>query len=391
MRCAVDLHVHSHYAAAVSPQMTLENIVVWARRKGIDVIGTGDCLHPYWLAELERWLAPAEAGLWTPGPEFERLVAKKLPRHLQRPLRFVLSAEVSCVTMRRSKSRRVHHLLFFPSFDSVRLMQGQLARHTILEGDGRPALRLSSRELLQRLLRIDGDCHLAPAHIWNTFSSVLGAWDGGRSLEEFFGDLTPHIFAVETGLPSTPGMCRRMSVLDEFPLFATSDAHSLPNLGREYTLLDIVPSYRELFSALRSPQSARFVELVKTPLSRTHADYDQCAKCKCSFDAPRCPECGGVAIAGSRRRVEQLADRAEPTFPRFAPACRFRLPLPEVIADLGPLRPKSRGVEHRCSQLVTELGSERFILDEASFDAIAAVGAPPLARAILAQRAGLSE
>ena len=48
-----DLHIHSHYSAATSPQMNLPMLTKWASKKGIELIGTGDCLHPKWLNEIK--------------------------------------------------------------------------------------------------------------------------------------------------------------------------------------------------------------------------------------------------------------------------------------------------------------------------------------------------
>ena len=52
-------------------------------------------------------------------------------------------------------------------------------------------------------------------------------------MEECFGDLTPCIHALETGLSSDPPMNRRLSALDGHVLVSNSDAHSPAKLGRE--------------------------------------------------------------------------------------------------------------------------------------------------------------
>jgi DNA helicase-2/ATP-dependent DNA helicase PcrA len=41
-----DLHVHSKYSRATSRDLDLEHLAWWAARKGIAVVGTGDCVHP---------------------------------------------------------------------------------------------------------------------------------------------------------------------------------------------------------------------------------------------------------------------------------------------------------------------------------------------------------
>lgn len=115
--------------------MTLENIAVWARRKGVDLIGTADCLQLSWLDELERKLIETEPGFFTLKPELDRQFQDQpaLPSNLRRPLSFVLSTEVHCAPADIPELGGLHHLLYFPSFASARKMHGRLARY------GRPA------------------------------------------------------------------------------------------------------------------------------------------------------------------------------------------------------------------------------------------------------------
>ena len=41
-----DFHIHSRYSYATSKTCTLEYLDLWARRKGIHIVGTGDFTHP---------------------------------------------------------------------------------------------------------------------------------------------------------------------------------------------------------------------------------------------------------------------------------------------------------------------------------------------------------
>ena len=54
-----DLHIHSKYSRATSRDCVPEYLDLWARRKGIDLIGTGDFTHPAWRAELKEKLEDA--------------------------------------------------------------------------------------------------------------------------------------------------------------------------------------------------------------------------------------------------------------------------------------------------------------------------------------------
>ena len=127
-----------------------------------------------------------------------------------------------------------------------------------IHSDGRPILGLDSRDLLEIILEIDARCHLIPAHIWTPWFSMLGSKSGFDSVEECFGDLTPAIFALETGLSSDPPMNWRISNLDRYTLVSNSDAHSPPKLAREATLFDTELSYAAIFQALRTGDPATF-------------------------------------------------------------------------------------------------------------------------------------
>ena len=43
-----DLHIHSPFSMAVSGAMQPENLLAACTTKGINVLGTGDALHPGW-------------------------------------------------------------------------------------------------------------------------------------------------------------------------------------------------------------------------------------------------------------------------------------------------------------------------------------------------------
>lgn len=48
MMYIADLHIHSLYSRATSKNCSLEYLDLWARRKGIGILGTGDFTHPAW-------------------------------------------------------------------------------------------------------------------------------------------------------------------------------------------------------------------------------------------------------------------------------------------------------------------------------------------------------
>ena len=66
MAYVADLHIHSKYSRACSPQLNIPNLVEWAKYKGINVLGTGDFLHPLWLTELKQNLKEDGSGFLRP-------------------------------------------------------------------------------------------------------------------------------------------------------------------------------------------------------------------------------------------------------------------------------------------------------------------------------------
>ncbi|MGH7945452.1 MAG: hypothetical protein ACREF9_10630 [Opitutaceae bacterium] len=173
-----------------------------------------------------------------------------------------------------------------------------------------------------------------------------------------------------------------MSSLDRHALYCGPDAHSLENLGREYTMLDIEPGYAALFEALRGGLGGRVRGWVKFPAERTRYHRNRCGMCQRSFDGQKCPRCGRPLAMGSRDRLEVIADRREPG----APPCRQLLPLADVIAELMGVERGSKSVRRSQERLLGLPGHERYILTEAMREEIAAAGTLELARRIVAQR-----
>jgi DNA helicase-2/ATP-dependent DNA helicase PcrA len=387
MRFAADLHLHSRFAGGVSAAMTLENIALWAQRKGVDLLATGDCLQADWLREIETKLIPAEPGFFLLRPDIESAIQEKLPPHLHRPLRFVLSTEVNCAPPGTRNLGGIHHLIYFPSIESVHAFREKVLPFGHLQ-EGRPDLALDSRALLDLVLQHGPHCHLAPAHVFNPWYSTLGTISGSRSVGAVFGDLAPCLLAVETGLTSTPPMCRRVPSLDSFALFSCSDAHSLENIGREYTLVEIEPRYTALFTALRKGSSQDIRGTCKFPLYRTRYFLNWCGQCQDKFDARICPKCRRPLVDGSRERLEKIVNRPTPLFPAESPPFQELLPLAHLIGELIVRRRESDAVKRLVQLLVEKIGHERYILTQAHENEIADIAAPSLARAILAQRRG---
>ncbi len=249
MKFIADLHVHSHYSRATSPDMCPEGIWKWAQLKGINVIGTGDFTHPQWIKELKEKLAPAGNGLFTLKKKYR---TDDVPGSCKADVSFILSAEISSIYSKNGKTRKVHSIILAPDFAAAERLNRALSKIGNLKSDGRPILGLDAKKLLQITLDASPDAMLIPAHAWTPHFSVLGAASGFDSLEECYEELTPHIHAIETGLSSDPLMNWRLSALDTVTLVSNSDAHSAAKIGREANILDTDITYDAMMKAIKT-------------------------------------------------------------------------------------------------------------------------------------------
>ena len=311
-----DLHIHSKYSRATSRDADLEHLALWAKRKGITVVGTGDFTHPAWFEEIRSKLVPAEPGLFRLRPEIEREVERKLPPSCHGPVRFLLEVEISTIYKKGDRTRKVHHLIYASNLDTAGRIRERLGAIGNIASDGRPILGLDSRHLLEITLSSGADAYLIPAHVWTPWFAVLGSKSGFDSVEECYGDLTPYIFAVETGLSSDPPMNWRVSRLDRFTLVSNSDAHSPPMLGREACAFDTELDYFAIRRSLETGEGYGGTVEFFPEEGKYHLDGHRACGVRLEPAETRrvqglCPACGKPLTVGVMHRVEELADRSE--------------------------------------------------------------------------------
>lgn len=389
-----DLHVHSKYSRATSRDLDLEHLAWWAARKGIAVVGTGDCVHPAWLAELKDKLTPAGNGLFALKPEIEAEVRKTLPPSCQTEVRFMLSVEISTIYKKNERTRKIHHLIYVPDFDAADRLAASLGRIGNIASDGRPILGLDSRDLLEIALQSGPDSYLVPAHIWTPWFAALGSQSGFDSIRECYGDLSDHIFAVETGLSSDPAMNWRVSFLDRYRLTSNSDAHSPGKLGREATRFSCEPGFLSIRRALETGEGYEGTVEFFPEEGKYHMDGHRA--CGVRLDPAetiahegRCPVCGNRVTLGVAHRVEMLADRKEQDAAPLstAGAVTSLVPLPEILSEIVGGGVASQGVARAYDRTTAALGPDFAVLKEAPVEDVAKVD-PLLGEAVNRLRAG---
>jgi len=390
MKFVADLHIHSRYSRATSKGLNPEELSLWALKKGIKVVGTGDFTHPAWLDELKQKLIAAAPGLYRLKPELDHAVDEKTPAACRGEVLFILSGEISCIYKKNGKTRKLHHLILMPDFDSVERLNRKLETVGNITSDGRPILGLDSRDLLELVLEADERSFFIPAHIWTPWFSLFGSKSGFDHLEECFEDLSNHIHALETGLSSDPPMNRLLTALDEYILVSNSDAHSASKLGREANLFHTELDYPSMIKAMTDGKG--FIGTIEFFPEEGKYHLDGHRKCGVRLN-PRetrqnqgiCPECGKPLTVGVLHRVYELADREEPVLSKDFVSL---IPLPEMISEILRCGPGAKKVTSTYENLLQKLGPEMFILMDAPLDSLEEHGGPLLREAVARMRTG---
>lgn len=351
MSYVADLHIHSRFSRACSPQLTIPNLAQAAKLKGISLLGTGDFLHPLWFAELKRDLKEVGNGFL----EHNRTT-------------FALTCEVSLIYSHLGKVRRIHLVIMLPSLDDVSKLQSKLLRlGAKLSSDGRPILGMSIQDFCGISFEINPKTIIIPAHIWTPWFGLFGSKSGYDSLEDCFGSFADKIYAVETGLSSDPEMNWRIGQLDSKSIVSFSDAHSLPKIDREATIFESEMTYGSLLEDLKKQR----IETIEYFPEEGKYHYDGHRKCNYSQAAGSniCPICNKLLTIGVLNRVEKLADRKKGTGRKF----KKLIPLEEIIAETLHAGVSSQKVLVEYKKLTGNLGAEIKILTNISLEEIAKI------------------
>jgi uncharacterized protein (TIGR00375 family) len=407
MRFFADLHIHSRFSRATSKYVSLESLWKWAQIKGISVIGTGDFTHPQWYKELNEKLDINNNNLLKLRDKYK---VNSIPDSCVNEVSFMLTTEVSCIYSKNGRVRKIHSLIFVPDFAAASKLSHALSKIGNISSDGRPILGLDAKTLLKIVLDISHETMFVPAHAWTPHFSVFGASSGFDSLEECFDELTPNIYAIETGLSSNPAMNWRLSSLDTITLISNSDAHSPAKIGREANIFDtsntpLPPfskgghggiteiSYEFITHAIKTKQG--FAGTIEFFPEEGKYHYDGHRSCGVNLSPEEtvrhhylCPACGKKVTVGVMHRVDKLADREDGFKPSCAPPFYSMIPLQEIIAETKKVGVSSKAVTTDYLQLIEKLGNELKILMDLPLDEIETASSPLLKEAISRVRSG---
>lgn len=379
MSYIADLHIHSRFSRACSPQLTIPNLARAAKLKGISLLGTGDFLHPLWFAELKRDLKEVGNGLYEHGG-----------------VNFVLACEISLIYSHLGKGRRIHLVVCLPSLEDVASLHSQFStRGAKLSSDGRPIIGMSAQDFCQIVFEINPRAIIIPAHIWTPWFGMFGSQSGYDSFEDCFGPFADKIYAIETGMSSDPAMNWRVGQLDNKSIVSFSDPHSLPKMGREATIFksDLDLGYEGLLDDLKN---RRIEETIEFYPEEGKYHYDGHRNCNFSQGPEKtrqngtvCPVCGRDLTIGVMYRVDELATRTEKEAKNLKrPEYKMLVPLLEILAETFDMGVSSQRIQNEYKKLTGNLGSEIEILTKTSLEKIAKISGERMAKAIEKVRNG---
>jgi uncharacterized protein (TIGR00375 family) len=365
MKLNVDLHCHSGASGGVG-NLDIQKVAETMPMKGIELLGTGDCLHPGWNSTLKQILNESSEGIFTPT--------------FKSTIKFILQTELIFTCSVETGRKSVHIVFLFPSFEAAGKMNALFEEWDVKNTIGRPFVKCDDKldvaKKLYQIKKIDDSIEIIPAHVM-TPQGVFGSDNPINYLNEFFGDAEDLICAVETGLSADPIILGLIPELDKRTLISNSDAHShhLARLGREFTTLNIKDlTYSAIIKAIRTNNVIRTAEfnpaegryfLTGHRAGKTgHGDKFCVFSPKYTPKNRRCPICGKKITVGVLERAFELniVQGEDRNLGFLSPNSRpfvHMVPLVEILAESHGIKTTtSKKVIEEYQQIISVLENE---------------------------------
>lgn len=350
MQVNADLHIHSKYSMATSPKMDLPTLASESMKKGIQLVATGDCLHPKWLGEIKT--LKEENGVFN--------LKGKDPKT---DVSFILTTEIEDIN-------QVHHLLIIPSISKAQELYEFMKPHSKdIDSDGRPTVRLDGEQIAQAA--ISAGALIGPAHAFTPWTAMYAYH---RSLKECYGDMEKYIYFLELGLSADTSYADRIAELRCLTFLSNSDAHSpyVNKLAREFNRFELEEiSFDELKMAIIREKGRKPVLNVGMPPEEGKYNESACVRCfkhytirESVIKSWKC-SCRGTIKKGVKDRVNELASFDVPKYPDHRPPYIHIIPLSEIIAKALGVGPNTKGVQGVWNTLIDQYGSEVSVLIDA--------------------------
>ncbi|UCD14158.1 MAG: TIGR00375 family protein [Thermoplasmatales archaeon] len=362
-----DLHIHSRFSGATSDKMNIESISLKAPLKGVQVVATGDCLHSGWMQEIKKCSVVDEGTFELNGT------------------RLILSTEIE-------GQRRVHHLVYFPSFSAAEDFKERIkSKSKNLETDGRPNVDMSGEELAE--LARDVYALIGPAHAFTPYTALYAYYD---SLKDCYGDLTDYVSFAELGLSADSDFADKIQELHQLTFLTNSDCHS-PHpvrLAREFNRFEVNDAtFDEIRKAILRTGGNKPVLNVGLPPQEGKYHESACISCYTHYTLEEAQRrhwkcrCGKRIKKGVKDRINERADFKKSQHPDHRPSYIPLIPMAEIITKaVGQRNPFNYTVTKRWDELVSTFGSEINVLLDVDIRDIAKATAPAITEAIQAFR-----
>ena len=339
-----DFHIHSCFSMASSKDMLIKNIAPKSRLKGLQLVGTGDALHPKWLDIIDQSTEYVGDGIYSCDD-----------------MDFVLTAEIE-------GRNRIHHLIIIPDLDIAREISQKLPSKNKNQ-DGRPKSSLGGGEIFD--LVKEYDCLIGPAHAFTPWTGMY------KSFDSIYDCYDAKVDFVELGLSADTLMADTVAELKDFTFLTNSDAHSpWPHrLGREFNQMELSDiSFSSIAHAIKHSDIKANYGLFPN-LGKYH--MTACTKCFRIVDPVianeknmKC-ECGGRIKKGVDYRISEIADFKSPQSPDFRPLYVHLMPLAELIASVYNKGVTTKTVQAKWQKLIDNFADEINVLINASLEDIA--------------------
>ena len=302
-----DFHIHSCFSMASSKDMLIKNIAPKAKLKGLNLMGTGDGIHPKWLDIIEESTVYSGDGIYSTGD-----------------MDFVITTEIE-------GKNKIHHLIIIPDIDIARELSAKLPSKN-KNVDGRPKTHLGGAEILELVRQYD--CLIGPAHAFTPWTGMY------KSFDSIYDCYEKRVDFVELGLSADTYMADTVEELKNFTFLSNSDAHSpWPHrLGREFNQMELQDiSFSSIKRAIKHSSVKANYGLVPN-LGKYH--MTACTKCFKLVDPDIAREnkmkcdCGGRIKKGVDYRISEISDFKEPHHPDSRPPYIHLMPLAELISTV---------------------------------------------------------
>lgn len=394
-----DLHIHSPHSIGVSKSLSLDTMVKTCRKKGLNILGTGDVLQPDWLEYLEQNLEKNKEGAYS-----------------YKNVYFILQTEIE-------DQESVHEVVFFRNFDMVRKIQKKLepySKNILNEWGGRPRVNLSPAELVD-IVSEEGAL-IGPAHAFTPFKAIFRQ-NKFETLKDCYQDAYKKVLFIELGLSANTDLADRLECLQNITFLSNSDAHSQDprSLGREFNKFDIDnPSFEEILLAIKRKENRKIIlnvglhpklgkyynmfcykcrrrilfKKAKNNVQNVFNQYSitenfiiiftnnpQAAKNKYINQVARnkmiCPACkekvgkNFKVKLGVSERIDIISTYKEPVHPDHRPNYINAVPLIDIIRSIKKIKSKtSKSVLNEYNKIIDKLGTEFEILIDLPLDKI---------------------